>query len=629
MKPVSDRPSDRLFPSRHLVIAALGIVYGDIGTSPLYTLRETFGPHNGLVPQEASVLGVLSLVFWALLIVVTLKYVILILRADNRGEGGVLALGSLLSQALPSHGKWKNAALMLAVGGLALFYGDALITPAISVLSAVEGLKVATPVFEPYVVPIALGILVGLFLIQARGTHKVGGLFGPVMSLWFVTLATLGLIQIVHEPTVLRAMNPYYALVLIVTEPTKVFLALGSIVLAVTGAEALYADMGHFGRSPIRHAWFGIVLPALVLNYFGQGALLLNNPDAADHLFFMMAPDWALYPLIVLATLATIIASQAVISGVFSMTRQAVLLGLLPRMAIRHTSASEIGQVYIPRLNWILMVGVILLVVGFASSSRLAAAYGIAVTGTVAVDAVLALFVAIHLWQWKPVAAIAVFASLLLVDLAFLGANVLKIPQGGWFPLMVAGGVFSLIVIWRKGRRVLLQRYEKDAVPFSRFIAQSDSISVRVEGTAVFMTTDPNIVPRSLVHNLRHNKVLHTRVILMRVLIEDVPWVPESRRIDVTPLGKNFYTVVARYGFMDQPDVPRALAQCRHHGLDIVPAEVSYFLNRETILSTPKPDMGPIEAPVFIALSASAMDATNFFRIPPEQVLALGAQIEV
>jgi KUP system potassium uptake protein len=613
---------------RALALAALGVVYGDIGTSPLYTMREAFGHAGGLHLSEPAVLGVLSLVFWSLILVVTVKYVVLILRADNRGEGGVLALGTLASRAVPRTPAlcWLIPALTIA--GLALFYGDGLITPAISVLSAVEGLKTAAPALEPYVVPVAACVLLGLFLIQRRGTARVGALFGPVMLAWFVTLGLLGLAQIVQNPAVLAALDPRYALGLFGHAGWQAFVALGAIVLAVTGAEALYADMGHFGRAPIRLAWLGLVLPGLVLNYFGQGALVLRDPAALEHPFYHLVPGWALWPLIGLATCATIIASQAVISGVFSLTRQAIQLGYLPRMRVKHTSATEIGQIYIPRVNWLLMAGVLLLVFGFRSSGNLAAAYGISVMGAMAIDAVLAGLIAAWRWRWGPAAAV-VFGGFLVIDLAYFAANALKIPSGGWFPLVVAAAFAYLVVTWRRGRAVLWDKLygRQPAVP--AFIAGLDPGLIRVRGTAVYMTGNPEAVPTALLHNLEHNQVLHEQAVLMTVRIQDIPHVPDGRRLEVGRLDAGFFRVVVSYGFMDRPDVPRALELCQARGLRADPARISYFIGRETLIPTPRPPMGPVEARVFTFLSAGSLAATAYFQIPPERVVELGTQLEI
>jgi KUP system potassium uptake protein len=614
---------------RLLTRGALGVVYGDIGTSPLYTLREAFGHAGGLHLSEAGVYGVLSLVFWSLISVVTIKYVVLILRADNRGEGGVLALGTLAARAVPDRPQLRGLVLVLALVGLALFYGDGLITPAISVLSAVEGLETAAPALQPYVMPLAALVLLALFLLQSRGTASVGALFGPVMLVWFATLAVLGAIEIVRSPFVLTALDPRWAVGLFHVAGWQAFVALGAVVLAVTGAEALYADMGHFGPRPIRIAWLGLVLPALVVNYFGQGALVLREPAALAHPFYHLAPDWLLWPLIALATCATIIASQAVISGVFSLTRQAVRLGHLSRMTIEHTSASEIGQVYIPRVNWLLMIGVLLLVVSFGTSSKLAAAYGISVTGAMAIDSVLAGIVAASRWGWGMLPAALVFGGFLAIDLAYFAANALKIPSGGWLPLALAIGFLCTVATWRRGREVLRKRIYADGQSVKAFLAELDPMLHRAPGTAVFMTGNPHQVPVALLHNLRHNNVVHERVVIMHVRVRDEPHVPEPQRVLVEKLGKGFYRVLATYGFMDDPDVPRALLMCRAHGLPSDPELTSYFLAQQTLIPSRRPEMNAIEERLFVLLAATNLSATAYFRMPPDQVVELGMQVEV
>ena len=614
---------------RLMTLAALGVVYGDIGTSPLYTLREAFGHAGGLHLSPPAIYGVLSLVFWSLILVVTVKYVILILRADNRGEGGVLALGTLAARAIPERPRLRALVLGLALLGLALFYGDGLITPAISVLSAVEGLETAAPALQPYVMPLAAAVLLALFLLQSRGTASVGALFGPVMLVWFATLAILGAVQIVLHPSVLAALDPRWALGLFEIAGWQAFVALGAVVLAITGAEALYADMGHFGRQPIRVAWLGLVLPALVLNYFGQGALVLREPAALDHPFYRLAPDWLLWPLIGLATMATIIASQAVISGVFSLTRQAVRLGHLSRMTIEHTSATEIGQIYIPRVNWLLMVGVLALVVGFGSSSNLAAAYGISVTGAMAIDAVLAGIVAAYRWGWGALVAGLVFGAMLVIDLAYFAANALKIPSGGWLPLAVAALFLFTVLTWRRGREVLRVRLYGEGQSVKAFLAELDPMLHRAPGTAVFMTGNPHQVPVALLHNLRRNNVVHERVVILTVRVRDEPHVPAAQRVLVEKLGKGFYRVVVSYGFVDDPDVPSALELCRPHGVPIDLELTSYFLSRETLVPSADPGLNPVEERLFILLSASNLPATAYFGIPPNQVVELGIRVEI
>jgi KUP system potassium uptake protein len=624
-----DHRSRRDKLSGALLIGALGVVYGDIGTSPLYALKLVLMGHNALSVNPEYILGALSLIFWALIFAVSIKYVILISRADNNGEGGVLALGTLASRGLKRTSRRRRIFASLAILGFALFCGDCLITPAISVLSAVEGLKTATNAFDHYILPITITILVGLFFIQSRGTQLVGSFFGPVMVLWFTTLGVMGFSHIIQDPSVLVAINPYYAASLIFQEPVKVFFILGFVVLAVTGGEALYADMGHFGAPAIRTAWFGLVLPSLVLNYFGQGAMLLMHPETIDNLFFEMAPSWALYPLVGLSALATIIASQAVISGLFSLTQQAVSLGFLPRMRIRHTSAQEIGQVYVPRMNWLAMIGVVALVFMFRTSDNLANAYGVAVCGVVMVDTVLASYVAVSLWRWRVGWSLAVFGLLFTMDLAFFSSTLLKIVDGGWFPLLIAAAVFATVATWRHGREILFDKLYKNALPTKDFLVSLNPNCTKVPGTAVFMTADNKRVPKALLHNLRHNRIVHERVIVMRVKVMDVPWVGVGDRLEVEDLGRNFYAVVAKYGFMDQPDVPQSLALLALDGWDIDLKAISYFLSRETLVASHFPDMGTLEWRLFIALSSTSQNTTHYFRIPPDRVLELGTQVEI
>jgi KUP system potassium uptake protein len=613
-----------------LTLAAIGVVFGDIGTSPLYTMREAFGARGGLPLGEAAVLGVLSLIFWALLLVVTLKYVAVIMRADNQGEGGVLALASLVLRGVRAGGRRQRVVIVLAMIGAALFYGDGILTPAISVLSAVEGLKVATPAFEPYVVPAAVVILTGLFLLQRRGTGGVGVLFGPVMCLWFAVLALLGLLQIVAHPAVLGALNPVHAIALFGTHQWQAFVALGAVVLAVTGAEALYIDMGHFGRRPIRLAWLGFVLPALLLNYFGQGALLIRDPGTLANPFYHLAPAWALYPMVVLATAATIIASQAVISGAFSLTRQAVQLGYLPRLEIRHTSEQEIGQVYLPRVNWLLMAGVIAVVVGFGSSSDLAGAYGIAVVGAMMIDGALAFAVALLLWRWRPWVAALVFCSFLVVDLAFLGASTTKILEGGWFPILLATAVLLVMSTWRKGRAVLFDRLYAGSPALPSFLTGLTRHPVpRVTGTAVYLTNNVDVVPRALLHNLKHNKVLHERIVILRVVTEDVPRVPGRERVEVEHLGANFHRVRVRCGFMESCDVAAITMSCQLGPPEPRVMDTSFFLSRETLVPSGRPDLSPWREQLFIHLTNSALDATRFFKLPPDRVVEVGSRVEI
>jgi KUP system potassium uptake protein len=616
--------------SAALIVGALGVVFGDIGTSPLYALRETFLHDTSLAPTREHVLGVLSTLFWAVTLTVTIKYVTLIMRADNKGEGGVLALATLATHGLNGKSpRVRRSVIILAVVGLALFYGDAIITPAVSVMSAVEGLSAAAPAFEPFVVPLSLVILVALFLLQARGTADVGRLFGPVMFVWFVVLGVLGVWQIAKNPSVLLAVNPLYAVDLIADQGLGIFWAFGSIVLAVTGAEALYADMGHFGRRPIRTAWLALVMPGLLLNYFGQGALIIEDPTLIRQVFFELVPKDFIIFLVALSTFAAVIASQAVITGVFSLTRQAIQLGYLPRMAIQHTSETAIGQIYIPRVNWILMIGVVALVVGFGSSGALAGAYGLAVTGAMLVDAALAMAVAILVWKWRWQVAALVFGLLAVPDLAFFIANALKIPDGGWLPLVVASLIYFTITTWRFGRRLVATEMSEGTLPLRQFLERMERAPDRVAGTAVFLTADASHTPAAFLHNLKHNKVLHERIIMMQVETMDVPRVSEASRVEVERLGKGFHTVIARYGFTEQPDVPEALRSCRPHGIAYDEMETSFFLGRETLVPSQHSKLGKWRRDWFISLSHSASATKTFFRIPPNRAIELGNQIQI
>jgi KUP system potassium uptake protein len=623
-----ERAGGKLGRNSALMLGALGIVYGDIGTSPIYAFRESLAAVPASLPWPDAVLGVASLAFWALVIVVTIKYVLLIMRADNRGEGGILSLAALALR-LKSSPKRHLLLVGLAIIGVALFFGDGLITPAISVLSAVEGLEVIAPPLQPYVVPCAVAILVGLFLIQSHGTARVGRLFGPIMAIWFATLAILGIVSILQEPAVLRAIDPTYGLGVLANGGWKALAILGAVVLTVTGAEALYADMGHFGRLPIRAAWLGLVLPALAVNYFGQAALVLRNPAASSDPFFFQVPSWGLIPLVILATIATIIASQAVISGSFSLTRQAIQLDYVPRMEVRHTSATEIGQIYMPRVNWILMIGVLALVLGFGSSNGLAGAYGIAVTGTMSATTILAAIVARHLWNWSWLVVAPLFGTLLAVDLLFFGSTLLKIPNGGWFPLLAAAAAIFIMATWRRGRRVVYEKLYGEGLKLDSFLARLDASRMRVGRTAIYMTADPTVVPRAMLHNMKHNMVLHERNVLMRVIIADLPHVPADQRVEVERLGKGFFRLVARFGYMDDPNVPEALEAARKHGLATDMMQTSFFIGRETLIPSSKPGLPFWQEKLYIGLAATALSATAFFGIPPGQVVELGAQIEI
>ena len=618
-----------------LMLAAIGVVFGDIGTSPLYAMKETFAGPHALAMDRANILGVLSLVVWSVTIIVSIKYVIIIMRADNRGEGGSLALLALVSRAAENNRRLATAVGALGIFAAALFYGDSMITPAISVLSAVEGLEIAAPALGRWVIPLTMGVLAGLFLIQRQGTSVVGRLFGPVMLGWFVVLAILGIKNIAHAPSVLAALSPHHAVLFLVREDWHAFLALGSVVLAVTGAEALYTDMGHFGRLPIRLAWYLLVLPALILNYFGQGALLLTDPAAVSNPFFNLAPHWAALPLVALATCATVIASQAVISGAFSVTRQAIQLGYLPRMEIIHTSKDEIGQIYLPFINWMLMIAVCALVVGFGSSSNLAAAYGVAVTGTMVIDALLVGTLMLLIWKWSRRRVMIVVGFFLVVDLAFFLANATKIPYGGWFPLAVALTLFTVLTTWKAGRARLMDELKSSALPVDTFLAGLSDRVPRVPGTAVFLTGTTEGVPIALLHNLKHNRVLHERVVLLTVLVEETPFVAEERRLerrDLAPdLDLDLLRLTVRYGFMETPNVPKALAQARSDQLGFFyePMSVSYFVSRETLIPRPRPGLAGLRAQLFATLARTATSATDFFRLPSNRVVELGSQVEI
>ena len=622
-----------------LAVGAIGIVFGDIGTSPIYAFRETFAGHHPLAPDPLHIYGVLSLIFWSMMLVVSLKYVSIIMRADNKGEGGSLALLALINRKAEGGGKrrrWTGGIVLLGVFATALFYGDSMITPAISVLSAVEGLTTVEASFAPYVIPIAITILVGLFAIQSRGTAKVGQLFGPIMLIYFMTLSVLGIIHIAGAPgIILQTLNPLNAVQFFATDGWRAFLALGSVVLAVTGAEALYADMGHFGRNPIRVSWLFFVIPALMLNYMGQGAMILGLEPAAalqavKNPFFMLAGEALRLPLVILATLATIIASQAVISGAFSVTQQAIQLGFIPRLRIRHTSESAVGQIYIPVINWALMVMVIVLVVTFGSSSNLAAAYGIAVTGAMLIDTVLIAVVLFSLWKWNKLLASALLAIFFIVDIAYFTANMTKVPDGGWFPLLVGAVIFTLLTTWALGRKLMIGRMGEDAMPVGVFIKSAANSATRVPGTAVFMTTSPDGIPHALLHNLKHNKVLHERIIILTVRIEDVPYVEGGCQLDLTDLDNGFFRVLVRYGFMQEVDVPAALNRLEGCGPQFKMMETSFFLARQTLLASSKqPGMALWRERLFSWMLRNAESAMEFFKLPPNRVVELGSQVEI
>jgi KUP system potassium uptake protein len=610
-----------------LLLGAIGVVYGDIGTSPLYALKETFVGHHSVPVIEANIFGVLSLMFWTIMLLVSLKYVAIIMQADNRGEGGSLSLLALVNALMSKNTKTKWFITTIGVFAAALFYGDSMITPAISVLSAVEGLDIISPQLKEYILPVTIFVLTGLFFIQKRGTAKVGMAFGPIMIFWFLCLGIFGLLSIWHSPHVLWAINPIYAYRFLSTDPWLAFLALGAVVLAVTGGEALYTDMGHFGKSPIRITWFSFVLPALLLNYFGQGALLLSNPHAIDNPFYLLAPEWALVPMVLLATAATVIASQAVISGAFSVASQSVQMGFLPRMEIRQTSDKARGQIYVPLTNWTLYMAVIFLVVTFKNSSNLAAAYGIAVTGTMLIDTVLISFVLIA-WRWSPLLIVPLIGTFFSVDLAYFAANAMKIPQGGWFPLGVAIISFTVLTTWKRGRKLLFEQITRQSVPIQIVLDSADSIN-RVPGTAIFLTSVGEGAPSALLHNLKHNQVLHERNILLTVIVEDKPYVTRGNRLLIDDMGKNFYRIRIFYGFMERPDLPAALELCASMGLSFDMMTTSFFISRAMIVSSPTPGMVKWREQLFLALSKNAMNAADFFKIPTNRVIEMGTRIEI
>jgi len=612
-----------------VTLTAVGVVYGDIGTSPLYALRECFFGSHSVPPNHDNVLGVLSLIVYSLILVISVKYIAIVMRADNQGEGGILALTALLPSRYRNGGGWSPL-LLMGIFGAALLYGDGMITPAITVLGAVEGLKVATPLFDPYVVPVTVVILLGVFAIQRHGTHRVGRLFGPVMVLWFTVIAIVGAHSMLQRPEVLTAVDPRHAVAFFREHGLHGFAVLGAVFLVVTGGEALYADMGHFGRRPIRLAWFALVLPALLLNYFGQGALLLDDPSAAEQPFFLLAPPWALLPLVVLATAAAIIASQALISGAFSLTQQAIQLGYSPRLDIEHTSSHEMGQIYVPQVNWALMVATVVIVIGFGSSTALAAAYGIAVTMTMIITAVLLQVVATERWGWPPAAVMAATGLFLTIDLAFFGANALKIAQGGWLPLVIGGLLFTLMTTWKTGRQIVAARLTARAIPIEDFLSRVETSNpARVPGTAVFMTAQPQGTPPALAHNLRYNKVLHEHVVRLMVTTRPVPTVPAEEQVTVRALGSGVSDVLIQYGFMEEPDVPAALGRAYEQGLAYDRNDVVYFLGRETLIVTEKSGLARWREQLFVLMTRNAVRATSYFRLPPERVVELGVQVEI
>jgi KUP system potassium uptake protein len=612
-----------------LMLGAIGVVFGDIGTSPLYALRQTVLATEGGLPNHVAVMGSLSMIFWALILVVTVKYVLIIMRADNDGEGGTLALAALAHRSPGIGRRLKNVIGVGAIVGLALFFGDGMLTPAITVLSAVEGLTVEAPHWSALVVPLTLAILIGLFLFQNRGTHRIGRLFGPIMLLWFVTLGWFGAVSLARNPGILSAINPWYALQMFLHAPWVAFVSLGAVVLAVTGCEALYADMGHFGRRPIQFAWLFIALPALMLNYFGQGAALLRRPGDAAIAFFAVIPHWAHIPMVLLATLAAIIASQAVITGVFSMTQQAVQLGQLPRMEVRHTSATDYGQIYVPRMNALLATGVVLIVLIFKNSGALAAAYGIAVTGVMVIDTFNAGWVAGKQWRWAPWLVIALFGGMGISDVLFFIANSLKIPEGGWLPLLIAFAVFLGMDTWRRGRRVHLEKVRNESLPLPLFLERADKSTTRVAGLGVFLASRTDVVPGALLHNLKHNKVLHERVVIATVAVEDTPLVAPSRRVEVEKLGKGFYAIKVHHGFFETPDVPAALEEARRFGLALDLDTATFFIGRETLVPAEHSELGMLRNRLYRAMAAAALSPARFYHLPPNRVVELGTQIAI
>ena len=612
-----------------LTIGAIGVVYGDIGTSVLYAVKEVFG--SGHVPFTiANVYGILSIFFWTLTVIVSIKYVVLVLRADNNGEGGLIAMLALASQAVKDKPRLRQVLLAVGIFGTSLFYGDGVITPAISVLSAVEGLEVVSPAFKDWVIPLTLVVLFMLFAVQRRGTSGIGKFFGPVTLVWFLTIAVLGVSHIIRHPEILYALSPHYALLFMWRNPVITFIILGAVVLCVTGAEALYADLGHFGKRPIRLAWFSVAMPALTLNYFGQGALLLANPEAVKNPFFMMAPDWALLPLVVLATMATVIASQALITGAFSVTKQVIQLGYLPRLNIQHTSVRDTGQIYIPFVNWGLFVAIVLAVVMFRSSSNLAAAYGIAVTTDMLITTILTFFVIRHAWKYPLWLCIAATGIFFVVDIVFWGSNLLKLFQGGWFPLLIGGVIFMLMMTWKQGRALLNEKLKADAIDLPSFLeAVFVTPPTRVDGTAVFLTAEPGTVPNALLHNLKHNKVLHEHNLFVTVRSHEVPWIGMSKRAEIESLGHDCWQVVLHYGFKNDPDVPKALQQIRNRGCEIEPMTTSYFLSRDVVVPTIGTGMASWREKLFAQMHHNASAAADFLQLPNNSVVELGSKIEI
>ncbi len=613
-----------------LTLAAVGIVYGDIGTSPLYTLKTIFDDEHGLALNTFNLLGVISLIFWGLTMIVSLKYVALILRADNRGEGGVMALMALALNSVTKSSGWYVPLMMIGVFGATMFYGDSVITPAISVLGAIEGLEVAAPALHQYVVPLTIVVLVALYSVQRRGTAGIGRWFGPIMMVWFAALAIMGVINIAQAPQILSALNPYYAFAFMLENRFIAFVALGAVVLAFTGAEALYADMGHFGKKPIRAAWFLIVFPSLALNYLGQGGLLIAHPEAVSNPFFHQLGAWSIYPLVVLSTMAAVIASQATISGTFSMTKQAIALGLLPRMRVKHTSESEIGQIYIPAVNWLQLIVVLIAVIGFGSSDKLAGAYGIAVTATMLCTTLLTFFVTRYRWHLPLALCFGATGFFIIMDIMLFSASTLKLFHGGWFPLLLGAVLFTVMMTWRRGRELVFQNLQKHAIPLDDFL-QSLFVAppTRVPGTAIFLRGESDGVPHALLHNLSHNKVLHDRVVFLTVHIHEVPWVPLKEQVMVVELGHNCFQLNITYGFKDEPDIPKVLAECHHKGLPFEMMETSFFIARQTVISAPGGGMAPWREHLYVAMSRNARGAADYYQIPTNRVIELGTQVEI
>ena len=629
-------PSEPLHPAGHgqngpllkMAVGAIGVVFGDIGTSPLYALRDTFAGHHPLPLDRLHVYGIISLMFWSMMIIVTIKYVTVIMRADNKGEGGSLALLALINKNTPGR-RWSGGIILLGVFATALFYGDSMITPAVSVLGAIEGMAVYQPALSPLVVPMVVVILLGLFFIQSRGTARVATFFGPIMLVYFAVISVLGIVSIAQMPSVAWALSPYYAVEMFLTDPFRGFLAMGAAVLAVTGAEALYADMGHFGRAPIRFSWLWFVLPALTLNYLGQASLLIRDPSSLESPFYFLAPEWFQYPLLIIASLAAVIAAQAVISGAFSVTQQAIQLGFIPRMTIKHTSETAAGQIYIPVINWALMIAVILLVLVFQRSSNLTAAYGIAVTGAMMIDNFLLAVVLFQLWKWKPWLAVPLLAVFFLLDAAYLAANLIKIPDGGWVPLVMGLAIFTLLTTWSRGRTLMRQNMSEGAIPIEVFTKSAHSSAARVSGTAIFMASTAAGVPSALLHNIKHNKVLHERVVVLTVAIQDVPYVEEAERFEIKDLGQGFYRMTMRFGFLEETDVPANLSRVTMCGDKFDMMKTSFFLSRQTLIASSKPGMALWREKLFSWMLRNAASAMEFFRLPTNRVVELGSQIEI